>query len=268
MQLVRVVATLSAFTSVSAAPGIATSFIRGLVPAKLYSGDSSNQLTDGTPCRAITIIYARGTTQSGNIGNSKSVGPITFDALAKIVGPNRLAVQGVDYKASFLGYAEGGQPKATDKMVELVKLAQTKCPASKVFVVGYSQGAQVAHNVVNALPAITAARITGILTFGDPDALQPVRTETLGKWKIICHDDDRLCAGSHIHVTLDHLNYQTDAKMAAEWIAAKAGMLPKWRGTGAPDALASGMGAPNLAAPNLAAPNLAASGGIAAAAAK
>jgi cutinase len=28
-----------------------------------YSGDTYNQLTDGTACRPITVIYARGTTQ-------------------------------------------------------------------------------------------------------------------------------------------------------------------------------------------------------------
>lgn len=118
MQLLRVVAKLSAFaTSVLAAP----IRIPGIPEAKLYGDDVSNQLTDGTPCRDLSVIYARGTTQSGNIGNSISVGPITFDALAKIVGQNRLAVQGVDYKASFMGYAKGGQPKATGEMVDLIQ---------------------------------------------------------------------------------------------------------------------------------------------------
>jgi cutinase len=35
---------------------------RGL-SKRQYSGDTYNQLTDGTACRAITVIYARGTTQ-------------------------------------------------------------------------------------------------------------------------------------------------------------------------------------------------------------
>jgi cutinase len=33
-----------------------------------YNGDTFNQLTDGTACRPITVIYARGTTQAGNVG--------------------------------------------------------------------------------------------------------------------------------------------------------------------------------------------------------
>jgi cutinase len=33
-----------------------------------YNGNTYNQLTDGTACRPITVIYARGTTQAGNVG--------------------------------------------------------------------------------------------------------------------------------------------------------------------------------------------------------
>ena len=35
---------------------------RGLTKRQ-YNGDTYNQLTDGTACRPITVIYARGTTQ-------------------------------------------------------------------------------------------------------------------------------------------------------------------------------------------------------------
>ncbi|TLD23730.1 hypothetical protein PspLS_06404 [Pyricularia sp. CBS 133598] len=251
MQLLGVIAKLAAVaTGVLAAP----IRIPGIDPAQLYNDDVSNQLLDGTPCRELTIIYARGTTQSGNIGNDISVGPITFDALAKLIGPNRLAVQGVDYKASFLGYAEGGQPKATGRMVDLIKQALTRCPATKTVLVGYSQGAQVVHNVVDALDPITATRITAILNFGDPDAMKPVRMETWGKWNIICHPDDRLCKGSHIHVTIDHLNYQKDAKMAAQWIATKAGVLPLASGMAASGMAALGMTAPDMRVPGMKVP--------------
>ncbi|KAH9432270.1 hypothetical protein MCOR02_006973 [Pyricularia oryzae] len=264
MQLLRVVAKLSAFaTSVLAAP----IRIPGIPEAKLYGDDVSNQLTDGTPCRDLSVIYARGTTQSGNIGNSISVGPITFDALAKIVGQNRLAVQGVDYKASFMGYAKGGQPKATGEMVDLIQETQARCPSSRIVIVGYSQGAQVVHNVVNALPPLAATKLAGILTFGDPDAKEPVPMQTWGKWKIICHPDDRLCQGSHLHVTIDHLNYQKDAQTAAKWIANKAGLFPPPSGLEADGMGAAGMGAPNTGAPSMGELGMAAPGGIAAPAA-
>ncbi|KAI6355434.1 hypothetical protein MCOR25_008206 [Pyricularia grisea] len=235
MQLHQVLANLSVFaTSVLAAPSLATLVQPGLKKAKIYSGNSANQLIDGTPCRAISVVYARGTTQAGNIGNSISVGPITFDALVEMVGQHKVAVQGVDYKASFHGYAEGGQPDATGKTVNLITHTLQRCPKTKLFLLGYSQGAQVVHNVVEALPAPTAMQLTGILTFGDPDAKDSVPEYTQGKWNIICHSDDRLCKGSHLHVTYGHLNYQKDAKRAAKWIATKAGALSQ-----APNAVAS-----------------------------
>lgn len=40
-----------------------------------YNGDTFNQLTDGTPCRDVTLIYARGTTQAGNVGAADAEGP-------------------------------------------------------------------------------------------------------------------------------------------------------------------------------------------------
>lgn len=65
---------------------------------------TSNQLTDGTPCRATTVIYARGTTQDGNIGAAGDVGPDLFNNLSSIIGASKLAVQGVDYPATIAGY--------------------------------------------------------------------------------------------------------------------------------------------------------------------
>ncbi|KAG7108652.1 cutinase 3 like protein [Verticillium longisporum] len=60
--------------------------------ARQYSASVSNQLTDGTPCRAVTLIYARGTTQQGNIGDPAAVGPLTFNNLARLIGTANLAV--------------------------------------------------------------------------------------------------------------------------------------------------------------------------------
>jgi cutinase len=59
-----------------------------------YAGVSTeNQLTDGTPCRAITILFARGTTEAGNVGSL--AGPPFFQAVANEVGADNVAVQGV-----------------------------------------------------------------------------------------------------------------------------------------------------------------------------
>lgn len=64
------------------------------VVKRQYAGeDTQNQLKDGTPCRDYTIIFARGTTEDGNVGSL--TGPPFFQAVAERVGSNNLAVQGV-----------------------------------------------------------------------------------------------------------------------------------------------------------------------------
>ena len=47
-------------------------------------------------CKPVTVIFARGTLELGNIG--LLAGPPFFDALAGMVGHDNLAVQGVPYR--------------------------------------------------------------------------------------------------------------------------------------------------------------------------
>lgn len=53
------------------------------------------------PCKAITILYARGTAELGNVG--LLAGPSFFNALGAIVGFDNVAVQGVNYPADIPG---------------------------------------------------------------------------------------------------------------------------------------------------------------------
>ena len=72
---------------------------------ELY-GDTSNELA---LCRPVTIIFARGTAEPGNIG--LLAGPPFFDALAAQIGDAiAFGVQGVPYAADIVGYLEGGDP--------------------------------------------------------------------------------------------------------------------------------------------------------------
>jgi hypothetical protein len=86
-----------------------------------YSSSSYNQLTDGTACRPITVIYARGTLQAGNVGDSRAVGPLFFNNLAsKVGGTSKLAIQGVTYSASINGFSQGGDPAGSTTMATLI----------------------------------------------------------------------------------------------------------------------------------------------------
>ena len=82
-------------------------------------GNTENQLVNGS-CAAITIIYARGTLDPGNLG--ESVGPPFFDALVDIVGESNLVIQGVPYPAQIWGFAHGGSPVGSQNMADLVAL--------------------------------------------------------------------------------------------------------------------------------------------------
>ncbi|KAF3358188.1 DNA replication complex GINS protein PSF2 [Verticillium dahliae VDG1] len=54
--------------------------------------------------------------------------------------------------------------------VELESLAAvTQCPNTKIVLSGYSQGAQLVHNAAEQISAAVTARVTAVLTFGDPD---------------------------------------------------------------------------------------------------
>ncbi|KAH6692730.1 cutinase [Plectosphaerella plurivora] len=188
--------------------------------ARQYSSSVSNQLTDGTPCRAVTLIYARGTTQAGNVGDSAAVGPVFFNQLASRIGTANLAVQGVDYPANVFGFLAGGDANGSRTMAQLAARAVTQCPNTKIVLSGYSQGAQLVHNAAGQLSAAVTARITAVLTFGDPKRDQAFGTIPAARTRVICRTGDNICDGG-IVVTSAHSQYQQDAPAAATWVAAR-----------------------------------------------
>lgn len=98
--------------------------LRALVPRIAPYDTNSDELTaEGSVCKAVTMIYARGTTQDGNIGAAGDVGPDTMDALSAILGTENLAVQGVPYDADivgFLGNLVGFDDDGVKTMADLV----------------------------------------------------------------------------------------------------------------------------------------------------
>lgn len=126
MKTITTLLSLLTLTSALAAP---------LHPRQLATSDTENDLTDGSACKAVTVIFARGTTESGNVGTL--AGPPFFAALATDIGASNLAVQGVDYAADIAGFLEGGDPTGSQTMASLVEQAFSQCPSTKVVMSGY-----------------------------------------------------------------------------------------------------------------------------------
>ena len=65
-----------------------------------------DDLEQNVSCADVTVIFARGTTEPGNVG--LVTGPPFFDALSEQLGNRSLAVQGVEYPATFAGFNLNG----------------------------------------------------------------------------------------------------------------------------------------------------------------
>lgn len=132
-----------------------------------FTGSSQDGLKQGNgTCKDNIIVYARGTLEPGNVG--LFVGPPIFKAVADRVGESNLAVQGVDYPASLVGFRAGGDALGSITTASLVTQAVTQCPRSKVVMMGFSQGAMLMHNAAVALPANISAKVAAAVLFGDP----------------------------------------------------------------------------------------------------
>lgn len=62
-----------------------------------------NGLTDGSPCKAVTVLFAKGTGENGNMGDGSSPGPAWAAAIRSSLGTDQVTVQGINYTASVIG---------------------------------------------------------------------------------------------------------------------------------------------------------------------
>jgi len=107
-----VVALFPVNVAVSGLTGLITVGEQGL--ADTFHIDTTENGLGGN-CGAITIIFARGTTEAGNVG--ALVGPPFFDAVQKRLGGSAtLVTQGVDYPADIPGFLAGGSAAGSQKM--------------------------------------------------------------------------------------------------------------------------------------------------------
>jgi cutinase len=123
-------------------------------------------------CPAVEVLFARGTGEPTGVGR---VGQGMVDALRPLIGNKSIAVDAVDYPASydFLRATDG----ANDASVRVQNIAVT-CPDTKIVLGGYSQGAAVVDLVTsggqsifgfaNPMPADMANHVAAVAVFGNP----------------------------------------------------------------------------------------------------
>lgn len=95
---------------------------------------TANDLVDGK-CAPVTLIFARGTTEPGNIGII--VGPPLESALQSTLGADNVIFQGVDYPADVQGFLVGGDPDGAETMAGLAQQAVNQCAGTQVVMSGY-----------------------------------------------------------------------------------------------------------------------------------
>ncbi|KAH8666893.1 cutinase [Xylariales sp. PMI_506] len=195
-----------------------------VVNEKRQTSSTSNEFLQ-YGCREVIFIFARGSTESGNMGII--VGPEVSDGLKSHYGASNVATQGVDYAAALSTNFLPGQadPAGIATMVSLLTNATQSCPNSKIVAGGYSQGAAMTHDAVGELSSSVVSRIAGIVLFGDTLYQQSGGKITgfpSSDLKIYCALGDLVCDGTLI-ITAAHLSYGVDATDAANFLIGTIG---------------------------------------------
>ncbi|KAK6084414.1 cutinase precursor [Seiridium cupressi] len=181
---------------------------------------TANEFLD-TGCKDVVFVYARGSTQDGNLGDQP--GPQLAASLQDALGADRVAIQGVDYPAGLpQNLIPGGtDPSDAADMADLVANVSATCPDSQIVVSGYSQGAAMVHRSVEQIDdQAVKDQIVAAVTFGDTQKEQDddqVPTFDTAKTLVLCNDGDKVCNGTLI-ITKAHLDYTGKVQQASDFI--------------------------------------------------
>lgn len=133
-------AITSIFAGMAAAVPTGIELVPGdALEARQISGRlTRNDLQDGGDCPQAIFIFARGSTESGNLG---TLGGPVGDGLESALGRGNVWVQGVGgrYRATLADNAlpAGTSRAAIAEMTELFQLADRTCPDATIVAGGY-----------------------------------------------------------------------------------------------------------------------------------
>jgi cutinase len=181
-------------------------------------------------CSDVEVIFARGTLEPPGPG---AVGQEFADALTSRLGGRSVDVYGVNYPASLsFGQAADGVADAANKVLDTVNT----CPATKIVLGGYSQGAAIAAYITSdsvppgyqlpagisgPLPPNVAPHVAAVTLFGKPsngflnlvdrDA-PPINIGPLYAQKTLdlCTPQDPVCSSGQGFSRAAHSAYKTN----------------------------------------------------------
>ena len=128
-------------------------------------------------CANVEVLFARGTNEAPGVG---ATGQAFVDALSARLPGKSVAVYPINYPASLnFGQATEGIADASNTIQSIA----TNCPATKIVLGGYSQGAAVAGYTtadsvpagidvpagLGVLPSSVASHVSSVVLFGTPD---------------------------------------------------------------------------------------------------
>ncbi|WP_135456071.1 cutinase family protein [Mycobacterium sp. DL99] len=147
-----------------------------LVLGSLAGPIASANADDG--CADVEVVFARGTNEAPGVG---ATGQAFVDALSADLPGKTVDVYGVNYPASLnFGQAADGVADASNR----IQSVAANCPATKIVLGGYSQGAAVAGyttagsvpagfvlpaGISGPMPASVASHVAAVALFGTPD---------------------------------------------------------------------------------------------------
>jgi len=189
-------------------------FIGAAVAAPRPQGSTSNELISGG-CKKVTLVYARASTEVGNMGTANSVGPGLCSGLKKLFS-NDVACQGVSSPAYSAGLVDNVTPAGTTasaiaEATKHIKNAAEKCPQTTIVAGGFSQGTAVIFNAVSKLPANLKSRVVGVALYGYTHNKQNnggIPNYPKENVKVFCPASDGVCGGL-LNVNTGHFSYLT-----------------------------------------------------------
>ena len=195
-------------------------------------------------CADVEVVFARGTNEAPGVGQT---GQAFIDALTSRLPGKSVDVYAVNYPASYnFGQAVEGVADAANQL----ESTAARCPATKMVLGGYSQGAAVAGytttsqlpagyelppGVPGPMPASVAPHIAAVTLFGTPkdwvvslaDRNAPpivIGQPYVGKTIELCAAGDPVCAPGGLNRAA-HSSYKDNgmAEQAADFVARQLG---------------------------------------------